>query len=81
MSRRGPNLFQEVILTINEFETMLRGHDWCYNYSDDHRYYTRGRQQRDAIERAIKELTEQGLREQAVELFNELSPDDFHMKS
>ena len=68
-------------MTINEFETMLRGHDWFYHYSDDHRYYTRGRDQRDAIDRAIVELTEQGLREEARQLFNDLSPDGFQMKS
>ena len=68
-------------MTINEFEAMLRGHDWFYHYSDDHRYYTRGRDQRDAIDRAIAELTKQGLREEARQLFNDLSPDGFHMKS
>ena len=68
-------------MTLSELEVLLKGHDWFFHYSDDHRYYYRGRDQRDAIDKAIVELTEQGLRESARQLFNDLSPDEFHMKS
>ena len=68
-------------MTINEFETMLRGHDWFFNYSDDQRWWRRGMEQRDAIDKAIVALTEQGLRDEARQLFNDISPDGFHMKS
>ena len=67
-------------MTLENYEQLLKAHDWFYHYSDDHRYYTRGRDQRDAIDRAITVLTEQGLREEARELFNEISPDGFTFK-
>lgn len=29
--------------TLSNFARMLRKHDWYYNYSDDHRAWTKGR--------------------------------------
>jgi hypothetical protein len=63
--------------TLAEFETMLKGHDWYFHYSDDPKYYRRGREQSEAISRAIKDLKAQGLTEEARELYNEISPSDF----
>ena len=30
-------------MNLTKFYDMLSMHDWFYSYSDDHRYYTRGR--------------------------------------
>jgi hypothetical protein len=39
-----------------EFSLALRAFDWGYEYSDDHRVYTRGRLGRDKLLRMHKEL-------------------------
>ena len=39
-----------------EFGTKLRQHDWYYAYSDDHRVWTRGRNQMQALRTAHAEL-------------------------
>ena len=60
-----------------QLEQQLRGHDWYFNYSDDHRYYTRGRNQRQAIADTMAKLEQLGAEQEAKELFNDLSPDGF----
>ena len=39
-----------------EFGTKLRQHDWYYGYSDDHRVWTRGRNQMQALRTAHEDL-------------------------
>jgi hypothetical protein len=36
-------------MTRKDFADALRRHDWYYAYSDDHRYWTRGRDQAAAL--------------------------------
>jgi hypothetical protein len=72
---------EDFMITLADYETMLRTHDWYFHMSDDHRWYVRGRDERNAIDSAIKELTAAGQREEAVRLFNDISPSDFFMKS
>ena len=36
-------------MTRQDFADALRRHDWYYAYSDDHRYWTRGRDQAAAL--------------------------------
>jgi len=67
-------------MTLETFKSMLETHDWFYSYSDDHRYYKRGSDQRALINKALDELTEQGLEREAKDLFNEVSPDDFYIQ-
>lgn len=67
-------------MTLETFKSMLESHDWFYSYSDDHRYYTRGRDQRSAIEKAFDELSEQSLEREAKDLYNDVSPDGFSIK-
>lgn len=42
--------------TRKEFEKNLRGHDWYYAYSDDHRYWTAGHQQVQVLHEQHKTL-------------------------
>jgi len=72
---------EDFMITLADYETMLRTHDWYFHMSDDHRWYVRGRDERNASDSAIKELTAAGQREEAVRLFNDISPSDFFMKS
>jgi len=67
-------------MTLETFKTMLETHDWFYTYSDDHRYYTKGRDQRNAIYDAFDSLIDQGLEQEAKDLYNSLSPDEFYKK-
>tara|TARA_B100000674_G_C37680392_1_gene841253 strand:+ start:453 stop:803 length:351 start_codon:yes stop_codon:yes gene_type:complete len=39
-----------------EFGTKLRQHDWYYGYSDDHRVWTRGRNQMQVLRTAHEDL-------------------------
>ena len=42
--------------TRKVFGTKLRSHDWYYAYSDDHRYWDRGRRQRMELDAMHKNL-------------------------
>ena len=42
-------------LSINQFEELLKNHDWSYQMSEDSRYYRRGQMQLKEIESAIAE--------------------------
>lgn len=52
----------------------LKAHDWFYEYSDDHRVWTRGKDQR----RIILNLREQC--DPDSEIWNEHCPDHFMVK-
>ena len=45
-------------ITLRDFWYMLSEHDWSFQYSDDHRQWDRGRQQRDEISRVLKFQTD-----------------------
>jgi uncharacterized protein YqjF (DUF2071 family) len=61
-------------MTLQEFEQLLKAHDWTYNYSDDHRAWDKGREQAKQIDKARKLLAEKGLKEEADKLHNKYSP-------
>lgn len=60
--------------TLQQYEQALRSHDWYYDYSDDHRYYTKGRDEWAAISRMRKELKEAGLDAEAQALYDQIQP-------
>jgi hypothetical protein len=45
-------------MTLNEFYKMLAGHDWYYQYSDDHGVWRRGQDRYDTIAMVAKESPE-----------------------
>ena len=57
------------------FEQMLQNHDWTYHYSDDHRYYTKGRDEAHKIRVMMERLQESGFGAQAKELFEKYRPE------
>jgi len=67
-------------MTLEIYESLLRAHDWYFNYSDDQRWYRRGMDQRNEIDRAYASLKAQGLEVEARQLFNDISPDGFNMR-
>lgn len=65
---------QEVQLEL--FEKMLQSHDWYYHFSDDHRYYIKGRDSAQRIRVMMERLGELGLETEAKELFENYRPED-----
>ena len=61
-------------MTLEEFEQLLKAHDWTYNDSDDHRVWTKGREQANNIAKARKLLDEKGLKEEADKLHYKYTP-------
>jgi len=41
-----------------QLELLLRNHDWYYDYSDDHRSWTKGKRERDEINALVKKMPE-----------------------
>lgn len=44
------------IKLLVQLEELLKQHDWYYNMSDDHRYYTSGREQSKVIQQTMEKL-------------------------
>ena len=65
---------QDVQLEL--LEQMLQNHDWFYHFSDDHRYYVKGRDEAQRIRVTIECLAELGLETEAKELFETYRPED-----
>ena len=42
-------------MDLQEFYDLLKGHDWSFNYSDDHRQWQRGRGQLNQIQHIMKQ--------------------------
>ena len=61
-------------MNLEDFEELLKKHDWYYDYSDDHRIWQRGRDMADVIRMARQSLTEQGFDIEAQELYNRYCP-------
>lgn len=59
----------EIDIRFQVLEEMLEHHDWQYEFSDDNRYYNRGRDQRRAFEKEIKELSTLGFEKECEELY------------
>jgi hypothetical protein len=60
--------------TMQEFEQALRGHDWFYAYSDDHRYYTKGQAEWQHISELWKKLKAAGQGDEAQALYTSIAP-------
>lgn len=60
---------------FSKFENALRGHDWFYDFADDHSVWTRGRDERKALEAMAKKLVANGMDSMEVaQTWNEFSP-------
>lgn len=61
-------------MNLEEFEVLLKNHDWYYDFSDDHRVWQRGKAKGLEIVAARQELAAQGFDNQAEELYNKYCP-------
>ena len=67
MLNNKPLYFHELTL-----EQMLESHDFTYEYSDDHRYYTQGSQEYKIINNKVKEMG--GWTKELADLWNKYAP-------
>lgn len=56
---------------LAQLKEALAGHDWYYQYSDDHRVYCRGRDQANKIHDLRRQCLAAGLGEQADVLYDQ----------
>lgn len=61
---------------LEYLENILSKHDWFYDYSDDHRAWSKGRDQADEIRRQVDICCGLGLSAEAQELINTYNPFD-----
>jgi hypothetical protein len=54
---------------LQQLEQMLRTHDWYYMMSEDSRYYRRGSEQSKAINDQMKVCVENGMKDEAEQLY------------
>jgi hypothetical protein len=45
-------------MTLDEFTTLVKNHDWYYNFSDDHGVWVRGERESAKIDAALKNGTD-----------------------
>ena len=64
------------IRLLDTLESQLKHHDWFYEYSDDHRYYTSGLREFTQIWQTIEQLQEIGENEfdQAIDMYKKYKP-------
>jgi len=60
-------------MNLEQYRAALAHHDWYYAYSDDHSVYTRGRDAREELRKAQRQLDSTG------ELWNEHAPAEFQI--
>ena len=61
---------------LEYLENILSKHDWFYDYSDDHRAWSKGRDQADELRRQVDICCGLGLSAEAQELINTYNPFD-----
>ena len=62
------------MIDLNTLETELREHDWKYEMSDDHSYWTSGTNQRSMIKAQVEKLYDMGLGKKVEVLFYKWYP-------
>lgn len=57
-----------------KYEVKLKSHDWYFQMSDDSRYWKAGQIEREEINAMINELKENGLLNEAIEIWEKNAP-------
>lgn len=61
-------------MTLEQYVAALAAHDWYYDYSDDHRAWTEGREHRKKITEGRKQHDWDGA------IWNQYAPEDMKVK-
>ena len=59
-----------------KLESLLKSHDWYYQYSDDHSAWTRGNEKEKEIHSLIATLTKDGKKSEIEALWKKYAPKD-----
>tara|TARA_R110001592_G_scaffold78549_1_gene235491 strand:- start:187 stop:420 length:234 start_codon:yes stop_codon:yes gene_type:complete len=59
---------------LQKLEVLLKGHDWHYMRSDDHRWYKSGRAESERIQECIEECNNSDLGTDAIEMYRKYNP-------
>ncbi|MBD36253.1 MAG: hypothetical protein CL512_05740 [Actinobacteria bacterium] len=63
---------------LSKFTNLLQAHDWFFDFSDDHRVWTQGRDEKDSLLAMAKALVAQGMDSiEVAQLWNEFAPSRF----
>ena len=65
------------MLNRKKLKEMLKHHDWFYNYSDDFRWYSSGRDELDAIHKIIRNAGDK--QNEAIALYNSECPEGYEI--
>jgi hypothetical protein len=60
---------------LEPLEQMLKSHDFYYSMSDDSRVYDRGLNQLNAIKKEMKRLSDEGMTEEVMTLYQKYAPE------
>lgn len=59
---------------LKQYEDWCKGHDWYYNYSDDHRFWIAGQKSAKVGIDLEKQLNNAGLSKERVEIWSQYCP-------
>ena len=62
--------------TLDTYESMLKRHDWYYDYSDDYRVWRKWDDHSQAMQQVKRQLIELGMEEQCNALLKQYLPKD-----
>ena len=65
------------MLNRKNLKEMLKHHDWFYNYSDDFRWYSSGRDELDAIHKIIRNAGDK--QNEAIAMYNSECPEGYEI--
>jgi len=65
------------MLNRKKLKEMLKHHDWYYNYSDDFSWYSKGRDELDAIHKIIRNAGDK--QNEAIALYNSECPEGYEI--
>jgi len=65
------------MLNRKKLKEMLKHHDWYYNYSDDFSWYSKGKDELDAIHKIIRNAGDK--QNEAIALYNSECPEGYEI--
>ena len=67
---------EERTMTLADLERMMQMHDWLYGFTDDHSVWVAGQAAESRLNRACKELSEAGHKEEVDRLYARYCPEE-----
>ena len=64
---------------LKTLESLLKNHDWFYQYSDDYSVYENGQRSLDTIQKIMETCKELGFSKEANDLYEKYEPEALKM--